>query len=322
MKREAGPALATGRYRDTLGNARRSRGRTSAWHSNLIAASLWPLVASLLKNDPKARGILYCAFGEGDPRWDTAPVAPTPQTTRLRAEVGRVDVPPGDIRFIDATGRTANVPTHRLGLEATFTAQGAGRQLREFALFGGSATAVADSGEMINYVIHRRMDLAAGQTLRREIRLSFRPTGGATEIDWVTLPSHWLARHPVSDVDGIGKASAEALARSGIKTIKDLAVAEPSVRIGTLAAARVVEMRAKARLALQCASQVRLIAGLAERTVAELLAAPPDTLAQEARTPVSVVERLREQLGILQLALDAKVLRHLDLKTLAAPAGD
>ncbi len=302
--------MLIGWYRDVVGGGQAVRPASHGWRKNLIVSSAWPLVAALLRNEPGVRGILYCAVGEGDPAWDAAPPAPTPDTTHLRKESTRVALGQADIGYLDAAGRTVGAPTHRLALSVTIGPAAAGRHLREFGLFGGNATAAAGSGQLLNYAIHPLIELRAGQTLTRMIRLSFRP-GGAAAGDTADVPPHWLGEEPVTVIDGVGASVADALQGSRVSNVRQLALLDATRPPEGVTVSRAVELKAKARLALQTATQLARVPELDDQTVDQVLAGA-------AAEPVAAaaLERLRAQLGLLQVALDARRLRRMTLREL------
>jgi len=55
---------------------------------------------------------------------------------------------------------------------------GNNQPLREFGLFGGDATRTPNSGYLIDYAIHPRVDLTRTMTLTRTVRQSY-TAGGA-----------------------------------------------------------------------------------------------------------------------------------------------
>src|SRR5687767_14625433 len=83
----------------------------SGWRCNAIVATAWPLVAGLLRGEPGVAGIQFLAVGEGDPAWDGAHVPADPGTTRLRAEVARVDLRARGLAYLDPRGRPTRTPT-------------------------------------------------------------------------------------------------------------------------------------------------------------------------------------------------------------------
>ncbi|MFZ1985107.1 MAG: hypothetical protein WAU91_11880 [Desulfatitalea sp.] len=306
-----------GEYLDCIQSGTGRAPLAAGWSANTIVEGAWPLVAGLLKNDAAMAGILYWAVGAGDPAWDGAAQPPNPDATRLHQEMARQAVPPAAIVYLNADGTPSADPTACIEISIVFAWPEA-HQLREFGLFGGQATATADSGRLINYVIHPRIDLAAGANLARRVRFTLKPESGP---EWQALPNHWLGEEPARRIDGVGRAFAEALGQAGIVTIRDLSMAEPLDLQIHLPLMRAVELRAKARMALRTAAGIRPLADFSERTPWEVLTTPVQTLLTDSGATPTQIGRLVEQAGALQLTLDNTYLRRLTLGRLAQATG-
>jgi hypothetical protein len=132
------------------------------------------MLAALVKGDPQGNPIAFWAVGTGDPAWDGGTVPPD-TTLRGRValfkETARKPVPAGQVKFVGGSftnqleisldWSSADIP----GGPATW-------QLREFGLFAGG-TAAANSGVLLNFRIHPRIDMQPGFTLQRTLRLTF-----------------------------------------------------------------------------------------------------------------------------------------------------
>jgi hypothetical protein len=171
MTTENGPF---GEYRDVLRDATGREVWARDWQRNLIVDGLRKLLAALVKGDPQGAKLGYWAVGSGDVSWDGGTV-PSDASRRVRSqlytETARLPLTAGQITFVGGTFTnrldvttqitTANIP----GGPATWS-------LREFGVFGGG-TAAANSGVLINHRIHPRIDMQAGFTLQRTLRLTF-----------------------------------------------------------------------------------------------------------------------------------------------------
>ncbi len=308
--------MMRGQYHDTV---RDTNGRLildGRWRPNTIAESAWPLIAGLLKNDPGLQGILFWAVGAGEAAWDSSRPSANPAATWLRQEIERRPLPAGSIVYLDSNGGPAGHATSRIEVSLSFTWPETAQTLREFGLFGGDASETKDSGYLVNYVIHPRLDLAPGASLSRRIRLSLRPL---LDDRWLHTPRHWLGASPVTDLDGVGAAYAATLGGVGITTVAELAAAEPKTLGEALPLMKAVELRAKARLTLQVATELAPVSGLIDRTVWDIVVTPTATLAADADAAEEEVGRLREQVSALQLTLDNRFLRRLTVGQLAQP---
>lgn len=303
-------AVLSGEYRDVI-QCDDAPAYLLPWRSNRIVSTAWPLVAALLRGERQMTGIAFCALGDGVSTWDSMPPGGAPDAAHLAHETVRVPIAANDISYVDAMGAAASTPTHRLSIRMSITAEASPLTLREWALFGGDAVATLNSGRMINYVIHPRIDLKLGETLTRTIRLSFRPGAGtAVSTDLGEVPEHWLATKSPDLVDGVGVKLMTALSKMKVSTIGDLARFAPDSKSTTLAPARVVELRGKARLALRTAAEVAAVPSLAKLSLRDIVAADPASLPD---LPTATIEMLQEQLALLQLSLDARFLEQTTL---------
>jgi hypothetical protein len=273
-------------------------------------------MAGLLKNDPQLTGITYWAVGSGDESWDAARPSVDPRATRLAAEFDRQAIAPAQTTYLHGDGRRTAAPCACIEVSAAYTWP-QDRTLREFGLYGGDAGETADSGYLINYVIHPRIDLKAGAALTRRMRFSLRPDIGPY---WLTLPEHWMGAAPVDRIDGIGKAYAKLLDAAGVGTIGALAAVEPAVLAETMPLMKLVELRAKARIVLRTVAEIEPVAGITARSAWDVLVTPVDTLAADAGLAPEPIIRLREQIGTLQLGLDNRYLHEVTIGHLALPA--
>ncbi|MBV7337527.1 hypothetical protein KFU94_56725 [Chloroflexi bacterium TSY] len=278
----------------------------SGWTANTIVDTAWPLLAGLLKREDGLQGILYCAVGSGDANWDRQPQAASPAATQLVNEIDRHRLADGDIHFLDANGVFTTQPTNRLQISASFSWAAQSQTLREFGLFGGNATEDANSGTLINYVIHPRIELAAGETLVRRVQLRFDDLHQAEPDE---LPRHGLGASPVLVLDGVGDRYGDRLAEAGLATLEDLARVGSTPSEIDVPLMKLLELRAKARLAIRSVRKVRPIDRLLNETVGDILTTPVATVAANANVAENQIVQLREQLELLQLALDSQFLR-------------
>ena len=140
---------------------------------NLIVNDCRKLLAALFAGASGYGGVQYWAVGSGDPTdSDAAPAPAAPSDTRLRAEIARVPV---TISFLDELGQ----PMAGAGLSRIVRVQaefvegvGTGRNL-EFGLFGGNATSVANSGLLIDRVVHQAKYKESTEARRLTIDFTF-----------------------------------------------------------------------------------------------------------------------------------------------------
>lgn len=293
----------------------------SGWRPNLVVQECDLLLAALMKRQPGMSGILYWAVGGGESAWDSAPLVPSPATSQLTRELARQSLAPGQLSYINGAGAPSAVPTNRLEITAEFhgddLVSSGFLSLREFGLFGGDSTNEPDTGLMIDYVVHPRIDLSQGLILRRRVRLTFDNSA----------PSHvspgaiagFRASLPATAIDGVGEEYGDQLNAGGVVSIGDLVQVDPLAAFGDIPAVRLREFRAKARLVMGLRLDLSPFAALAQYSVSNVLLERPDTLAQIINAPgvtPGVVARLQEQLGVLQIALDEDQLQRVTISGL------
>src|SRR5262245_18850954 len=220
-----------GRYFDRLSDEKGGTLWESGWRRNRVVESGNRLLAALIRWEPGFSGNLFWALGEGAVSWDNLMPSPNVVDTHLSNEIGRKSLAADQVHYIDGNNNVTDTPTSRLGISVTFTGEELGQgvhSLREFGLFGGDATEAANSGWMIDYVIHPRITLSAGMTLTRTLHLSF---GGKTQGEVV---GGFGASLSVMSIDGLGAAYASQLGERGITSLGDLIGIDPQAVIGNI----------------------------------------------------------------------------------------
>jgi hypothetical protein len=310
--------LAKGCYHDVLTD---SQGRVQwegGWRPNLIVQPCNVLLAALMKRHRRVRGILYRAVGEGEKDWDALCPSPRLTTTQLTTEIARQALSPDQIVYLDDAGEPMeppSTPSNCLQVRAEFKGEdlvsNGFQPLREFGLFGGDATEAPDSGFMIDYVIHPRIDLTPEATLKRNVRLTF--TTGIIEPEEL---AGFGAALPVSSIDGVGDAYASALGEGGIHSLGDLVEVDPLRPVGDIPPVKLREFQAKARLVMRLRASPASLELFADRNVSRFLRERPGDLAGPGVTPERV-QRLQEALADLQIALGDAQLQRIMLGDLA-----
>lgn len=145
------------------------------WRSNQVQNQNAILLASLMKNLGGKQGILQFAAGEGLPSWDGGSPAQPASDTTLTNEIFRKGISAGEITFRDPNTFVDIEPTpsNVIQVDIVLGTTEANGSLREFGIFGGDATGAADSGDMVNWVIHGRIDKDNTMTITRSIRFTF-----------------------------------------------------------------------------------------------------------------------------------------------------
>lgn len=117
---------------------------------NLVVNTFLNLVMCLMKQQNGYGGLQYWAVGSGSPSWDNTAVNPDINATRLTQEIGRVPLSADCFSFLNADFEPTNIPSNILQIKRLFTESECNGSWREFGIFGGNATSVANSGIMIN----------------------------------------------------------------------------------------------------------------------------------------------------------------------------
>ena len=119
-------------------------------------------------------GATYWAVGAGSDTWsDLAPPSPSTSDTQLFAETYRKAITAGDVEFLDISNVVSATPTNKIEITVTFDETEANGPLREFGIFGGLASGVANSGLMVNHKIHPLIYKTNALQLERVLRLTF-----------------------------------------------------------------------------------------------------------------------------------------------------
>lgn len=161
-----------GEYVDTIYHA---DGRVEVREShNTIVNDIGKLIACLFKGQSGYSGLTYWAIGSGSDSWDNVnpPVAQATDTGCVN-ELGRKAIPTSAIKFITESNAETGSVTNRLQITLTFTENECNGVWREFAIFGGNATATRNSGLAINHKNHSIMVKTNTMVVERQIRFTF-----------------------------------------------------------------------------------------------------------------------------------------------------
>ena len=139
---------------------------------NLVVNSFLNLVMCLLKQHNGYTGIQYWAVGSGATSWDSNMPSPELTATKLTAELGRVPISADEIKFLDTDYNEVSTPTNIIQISHTFGASDCNGVWREFGVFGGNATSIADSGIMLNKRHHAIITKTEEMTIERILRFT------------------------------------------------------------------------------------------------------------------------------------------------------
>lgn len=272
----------------------------------------------------RARSAFEIAVGSGEAAWDDRVPRPSRPVEALTSETARKPVDVDGMKFLDRAGQGVGDASSRLEFSVVFDASEATGTLRECGLFLGGGPEGEGGGTLLSYFRHPRVDKTEGMVLSRAIRIDLTPAimaPSTRERDgpgrWLELPEHWLTDLPVDTVDGVGAVYSAVLTAAGVATLGALAEVEPEALGGLLPSMTAVELHAKARLAIRSAGRVRLPSGMQDRTLRDVILAPAHELVAETGVPSEAIQRLREQMFVLQVALSDRFLRRTRIGELA-----
>lgn len=161
-----------GEYVDTI---RHADGRVEIREAqNCIINDIGKLIACLFKGQSGYSRLGYWAVGQGLDNWDNVnPVSAQPTDTGCVNEIGRKEIPIENIKFLDSSNRETTTVTNKLQITLTFTENDCNGVWREFAIFGGNATATRNSGIAINHKNHAILVKTSSMVVERQIRFTF-----------------------------------------------------------------------------------------------------------------------------------------------------
>ena len=178
---------AQGRWRDQLVYAD-GRIVMTPWRHNQIQNLASTIAASLFRRfdevspgnvPPVFEGIKYMAVGRGDVSWDALPIGSIPQPVAqatLEDEFFRKEIQPTEMSFLDPDDPAYPViagPSRMIQVEVTLTSSEANDTHREFGLFCGQTAGALDSGLIMNWIAHRRIDKDTTLTINRTVQILF-----------------------------------------------------------------------------------------------------------------------------------------------------
>ena len=162
----------SGVYRDIIRNVNTGDVFATPWQHNLVVTSALNLITSLF-GGKTSNGLKYWAVGSGADSWDETSIDPQLSETTLTNEIGRKLISTDDIEFYDSNNKPSVKPTNRLHISLTFNEDECNGKWREFGLFGGDASAVMNTGIMVDKKHHSIITKTNETTIERHIILTF-----------------------------------------------------------------------------------------------------------------------------------------------------
>jgi hypothetical protein len=309
-----------GFFRDQLTDGHGGVVHRTPWRHNKVVANCSRLNAALMKGDKSMQGILFWAVGAGFKRWDRKLPQPSADAVKLTREVLRRPIQQEDIVYIDDKGQPSQSPTQQVEVTTVFkssdftSSQPGRRVLREFGLFGGNASKKVDSGLMIDYVIHPRINMQEELTLTRKLRLSFR-----SEFTLEPEPLGFGAKLDIIHIDGIGEVFAKILLNNDISIIGDLLDVPHWKPIGSIPHIKLVEFCAKARMVTGLAIDLAPFGAIAGLNITTVTGTNPKKLLEMTRSSILTLKdviHMQQRLAVLQVALDDRLLQNIRIKDL------
>lgn len=162
-------------YRYTDGHEEHGEHGEFEWGWNQIQNSFATLLAAWCRGESGYDRITYLGYGSGLVAWDTVPPTKSYNATTLQTEYFRKAVTQPDIVYLDPATDipTGGTPDSKIEITVTLLTSEGNGTLREFGLFGGTATIAFDSGQMVNWISHSRIDKDTSFEIERKIRLQF-----------------------------------------------------------------------------------------------------------------------------------------------------
>lgn len=175
----AGRLLVVGRWFDLLkhpdGSTEPGEHGEFEWGKNQIQNVFATLLATWLRAEAGYDRIGFMGIGSGLVSWDTTPPAQPYSDTTLTTEYFRKAIPQVDIVYIDPITDipTGGTPSSKVEITVDLLSAEANGTMREFGLFGGTATVALDSGEIVNWIVHSRIDKDSSLEIQRKVRIEF-----------------------------------------------------------------------------------------------------------------------------------------------------
>jgi len=163
-----------GEFRDII-RYNDGRVKITPWKRNTIVDDIGKLVACFMKGQSGYGGIGYWVVGSGLDAWDdVTPPSPTTGDHGVLTEIGRKQIAPSNMSFIDANGNITTSITNRILIDLTFGNSECNGKWREFSIMGGNATATVGTGLAVNHKTHGLIVKTDQMQIERQIRFTFR----------------------------------------------------------------------------------------------------------------------------------------------------
>ncbi len=144
---------------------------------------------------------------------------------------------------------------------------------------------------------------------------------GYADFDFIKVVGNpiVLENHPIRDIEGVGDAYAEKLEKQGIKTIKNMTLANVFSlykKVG-IPVFKLYVIKRRATLALDVKIERALFGNILQMQLGEIIAMPDEELSRKANQPIEVISNLKKDISTLLVSLDNAVVKPMTLESVA-----
>ena len=141
----------------------------------MLTNNFYQYLANLLSGQ-QDQGNVYIALGGGLDQWDQSLPVYDRAVSGLQNEIVRKLISSEDIAYLDEEDNPSDQATTKIQISTQFLPGEGEGSVRETGLFVGSATAESDSGELISYYMHPRLEKNETLTLSRSFLINLTPS--------------------------------------------------------------------------------------------------------------------------------------------------
>ncbi|MFZ3059918.1 MAG: LamG-like jellyroll fold domain-containing protein [Candidatus Methanoperedens sp.] len=145
---------------------------------------------------------------------------------------------------------------------------------------------------------------------------------GYVDFDFIKVvgnPQNGLEDLPIRDIEGVGDSYAERLDKQGVKTIKDMALANVFSlykKVG-IPLFKLYVIKRRATLALDIKIKGKLFGSILQMQLGDIIALPDEELGRKANQPIEIISDLKKDISTLLVSLDNAVVKAMTLESVA-----
>jgi hypothetical protein len=144
---------------------------------------------------------------------------------------------------------------------------------------------------------------------------------GYVDFDFIKVVgnSTVLENLPIRDIEGVGDSYAERLEKQGVKTIKDMALANVFSlykKVG-IPLFKLYVIKRRATLALDVKIERELFGNILQMQLGDIIAMPDEELGRKANQPTEIISDLKKDISTLLVSLDNAVVKAMTLESVA-----